>query len=288
MSEPPQFSCLSDTAILHHIEQGNIIIEPFERDNLGTCSYDISLGEYFYAEHETKSWVNTFDPSAGSKVWNGPFKARLAIEMARECGYASVEGFGEGILPHDRLIGIMPGETILGHSEQFIGGRKCVTSMLKCRSSAGRHMLSICTDAGWGDTGYVNRYTLEITNRSQFHMMLLVVGRRYGQIIFFQTDPLVNDVQDYVSQGKYQSSSDLEELKRSWKPSSMLPRMHLDREARTVERIKRVKEIESIPSPSLSLNEPSDANREESECEQRDHSNELNLVQLRRRNQANQ
>ena len=37
---------LSDLLILEEINKGNIIIEPFDKDCLGTNSYDVHLGKY--------------------------------------------------------------------------------------------------------------------------------------------------------------------------------------------------------------------------------------------------
>ena len=37
---------LSDKLILEEIDKGNIIIEPFKKDCLGTNSYDVHLGKY--------------------------------------------------------------------------------------------------------------------------------------------------------------------------------------------------------------------------------------------------
>jgi len=50
----------------------------------------------------------------------------------------------ENIGPDDRIIWIKPGETILGHTLEFIGGRKSVTTMMKARSSMGRNFIEVC------------------------------------------------------------------------------------------------------------------------------------------------
>lgn len=47
---PPVTSLLSDKAILRYREQGKIVIHPFNPDNLGTSSYDVTLGPYFFRE----------------------------------------------------------------------------------------------------------------------------------------------------------------------------------------------------------------------------------------------
>lgn len=38
---------LSDKRILEEIEKGTIIIEPFEKECLGSNSYDVHLGKYW-------------------------------------------------------------------------------------------------------------------------------------------------------------------------------------------------------------------------------------------------
>jgi deoxycytidine triphosphate deaminase len=80
------------------------------------------------------------------------------------------------------------GETILAHTNEFIGGRETVTTMMKARSSMGRNFIEVCKCAGWGDIGYVNRWTMEITNNSRFYSIPLVVGRRIAQIVFFDSE----------------------------------------------------------------------------------------------------
>ena len=104
--------------------------------------------------------------------------------------------------------------------------------MMKARSSMGRNFIEICKCAGWGDVGYTNRWTMEVTNNSRYHTIPLVVGRRVAQIVFFEVEPIENSELDYTRTGKYQTAIDVEELRRSWTPQQMLPRMYNDREAR--------------------------------------------------------
>jgi len=51
--------------------------------------------------------------------------------------------------------------------------------------------------------GYVNRWTMEITNNSRYYSIPLVVGRRIAQIVFFDTEGI--EQQSYEASGKYQT-----------------------------------------------------------------------------------
>ncbi|MEW5858187.1 MAG: hypothetical protein AB1861_12525 [Cyanobacteriota bacterium] len=140
-------------------------------------------------------------------------------------------------VPKDaRVILLGPHETVLAHTEEFIGGRDICVAKMYARSSLGRNFIEVCKDAGWGDVGYFNRWTMEVTNNSQHYTIPLVVGRRIAQMVFYEVAPLSLAEVDYVGEGgKYQRSQDLEELKKSWNPHMMLPQMHLDWEVKMMQ-----------------------------------------------------
>ena len=100
--------------------------------------------------------------------------------------------------------------------------------MMKARSSFGRVFISVCKCAGWGDVGYTNRWTMEISNNSTQYTIPLVVGRRIAQMIFFETGPIIGD--DYTKHGKYNKTTDIKRLQKDWKPEMMLPRLWADRD----------------------------------------------------------
>merc|ERR1711991_859849 len=220
---------LSDMGILRCLEQKTIIIDPFNRANLSTSSYDVSLGEYFYRQtvpEPGQSVYSVWSAEDVARVWGEP---QLAESMQDFCARTKTPPL-KGIKPTDELIWIRPGETILAHTREYLGGRVNVTTMMKARSSMGRNFIEVCKCAGWGDTGYFNRWTMEITNNSLHFSIPLVVGRRIAQIIFFETEGTV-DGASYEKQGKYQGGDDLEAVKKAWQPSAMLPKCYLDREA---------------------------------------------------------
>lgn len=267
-------SVLSDQAILGNLEQGNIVIEPFHRSNLSTSSYDVCLGEYYFREssnvdpdvpthattENTKQCIyNPYDEKSVRHVWGEPLRAIKASEFYEQFKDLSASLGNDGKLTNisddDELILIYPGETILAHTKEFIGGRNTITTMMKTRSSFGRNFINVCKCAGWGDVGYVNRWTMEITNTSKNNIIPLVVGRRIAQIVFFQVANMTASAEDVVTSvgddkingnavassackrftysntgGKYQTSDDFETVKKTWTPTLCLPRLYEDRD----------------------------------------------------------
>ncbi len=233
MSGESSRSNLSDRAILRHMDEGNIFISPFNRQSLNTTSYDVKLGKWFWREQYPESGgphsrrvYNPWSKNDVQRIWgDNPYCAELAGDWMRKYGFL------ENIYEDNQLIWIEPGETILCHTEEFIGGRGgIVTTMMKARSGMGRSFIEVCKCAGWGDVGFTNRWTMEVTNNSRYYSIPLVVGRRIAQIVFFEVEPILDS--DYTETGKYQNSDDMEKVMKDWNPTNMLPKMYKDREAR--------------------------------------------------------
>lgn len=217
---------LSKTEILYHQSRGNIVIEPFSRENLGSAQYDVTLGEHCYREAQIGEAVyNPYDEKQVLRKWSidRAVRHRDLVEEREWTPFANVH-------PDDKLILVEPGETILAHTQEFIGGAcNHITTMMKARSTMGRNFFEVCKCAGMGDIGYFNRWTMEITNNSRYHTIPLVVGRRVAQLLFFQVAP-VDAADMYQRGGKYQTSSDLAEIMKEWSPDKMLPKQWRDRE----------------------------------------------------------
>jgi len=220
-------SLLSRDVVLEHMGLGNIIIDPFKPENLGTVSYDVTLGPWYYRQQDLGPCRTIFNPWSREDVrdiWGRAQRASRTVEYFMNINMPVPTGMN----PESEIIVVGPGETILCHTKEFIGGRNIVTTMMKARSSLGRSFIEICKCAGWGDVGFINRWTMEITNNSFRLAIPLPVGARVAQIAFFQVDPFKGE--DYSQAGKYQNGIDLEEIKKSWLPERMLPQLWKDKE----------------------------------------------------------
>ena len=218
---------LSRDAIRRHLDKGTIIIDPFDERQLQTTSYDVTLGDYYWKESHPNGRAtvhNLYDEESTRRVWLGPQEAEPLEVLGERLGLTF-----KNINPEEKIILLGPGETILAHTQEFIGGRKIVVAKMYARSSMGRNFVEVCKDAGWGDVGYFNRWTMEITNNSKNSSIPLVVGRRVAQMVFYEVEPIS---EEYSLSGKYQGEADLEELKKNWQPEMMIPKMHLDWEVR--------------------------------------------------------
>lgn len=255
--EPVPDRVFSRPAILKAREYGQILIEPFVDRCVKGSSVDVCLGDWYYAEsnpnflqsirfaseveasatlvglrrrhgifpesikqYVTAPMLNPFDHKSVAAMWGQPRRAQ-PLEY-------SLPGIPDGT----PVIVIPPGGAFLGHTHEFIGSlHEEVTFMVKARSSVGRNRIRICACAGWGDQGYASRITLELCNDSQYRHVILVPGRRIGQVVFIPTTPLPTE-ELYFKSGKYQAQSPIgksfDELLKDWSPEAMLPKQHLD------------------------------------------------------------
>jgi dCTP deaminase len=141
---------LSDKAILEAIERGDLVIEPFRREALGSNSYDVHLGTYLC-------------------VYAAPFLD------ARKSNPSSIL-----TIPPQGLF-LIPGVLYLGVTEEYTEAHTCVP-FLEGKSSIGRLGIQIHATASKGDVGFRNHWTLEI---SVIHPVRVYPGMPIGQLIFY-------------------------------------------------------------------------------------------------------
>lgn len=142
---------LSDKKILSEIDEGNIVIEPFDRSCLGTNSYDVHLGETLsiYTEPE-------LDAKAHNKT-------------------------EEFQIPDEGFV-LQPGTLYLGITKEYTETHRHVP-FLEGKSSTGRLGIDIHATAGKGDVGFCNHWTLEITST---HPVRVYKDMPIGQLIYFE------------------------------------------------------------------------------------------------------
>jgi dCTP deaminase len=188
---------LNDKDIRRELDSGGIVYRhPDGRlPHIGNCSIDVTLGNYYFVEKEGSHTVNPW--VEGQTIWN-PIP-----------NYAC------------REIVLHPGHSILAHTHEYIGGRGNIAMMMKARSSLGRTGITVCRDAGLGDIGYINRWTMEMTNSSR-HCIVLPVGKRVAQITFLYS----NHTWSYS--GKYQRATSIDDIIAHWSAEDMLPKLYLD------------------------------------------------------------
>jgi dCTP deaminase len=206
------YGVLSDIQIKKEIKKENLFIEPFHPQNLSNTSYDVTLGPNYYRACKPE-YLLPWDDQSIHQYWGLPQYAKIIDSDYQQQKFKLPLG--------TKYILLEPGELILAHTNEFIGGYNNITTMMKARSSMGRVGISICKDAGWGDVGYVNRWTMEISNFSA-SIIPLVVGSRVAQIVFFYTG---NVSKKYDEKGAYQMKFDnVDKLMEQWTVSDMLPR----------------------------------------------------------------
>jgi len=152
---------LSDKKILASIENGEIVIDPYDRSCLGTNSYDVHLGKY----------LATY--------------AHFPLDAKK---HNPIEHFE---IPEEGFV-IEPGTLYLGVTEEYTETHNSVP-FLEGKSSVGRLGIDIHATAGKGDVGFCNTWTLEI---SCTHPVRVYAGMPIGQLIYFSVE---GDIENYYN-----------------------------------------------------------------------------------------
>ena len=214
----------SNEEIIEAHVSGHIVIEPFQLSQVNGSSYDVRLGEFFYTINEKKGLKSTvfnpYDPEHIPVHFEGYHRAKLLGEVVTDLAIKQPLNLD----PETRVILLQPQQRILGHTQEFIGIKPPGTTSMQARSTVGRLGINVCQDAGWGDPGYINRWTMEIYNNNTLDPVLLAVGTRIAQIVFMHTGAVSGEYADLSGNYQAVSADDFEALQDNWQPESMLPK----------------------------------------------------------------
>lgn len=216
----------SNREIRAAIKAGEIILHPYTPEHVNGSSVDLTLGEWYYRTDRAtgRDIYNPFDEDDVIRYFGEARQAKRHDELMESLGRTMLVN-----IPSDHpVIYLEAGERILAHTHEFVGIKPPGTTSMQARSTWGRNGVGVCMDAGWGDPGYVNRWTMEIINLNRRHGIVLPVGERVAQMVFYHTGPVDGEYADLS--GKYQGTSgeDLATLIAAWKPELMLPRAYKD------------------------------------------------------------
>ena len=99
---------------------------------------------------------------------------------------------------------LFPGDFILASSVETFNLPNNIAAEYKLKSSLARSGLQHLM-AGWCDPSWNNsRLTLELTNVTKCHTLLIKPGMKIGQMVFFACEPVPSE-QSYAVKGQYNS-----------------------------------------------------------------------------------
>jgi dCTP deaminase len=151
---------LSDRDIRAAIDQGRIMLDPYDAEMVQPSSVDVRIDRYFRV-FENHRYPH-IDP---------------AVEQAELTRLVEPEG--------DEPFILHPGEFVLGSTYEVVSLPDDVSARLEGKSSLGRLGLLTHSTAGFIDAGFSGHVTLELSNVATLPIKLWP-GMKIGQLCFFR------------------------------------------------------------------------------------------------------
>jgi dCTP deaminase len=177
-----KYMILSDIKILEALDSGEIVIEPYRRECLGTNSYDVHLS---------------------------PF---LAVYKDAVLDAKKHNEITEILIPEEGFV-IQPGTLYLGSTVEYTETHNSVP-FLEGKSSIGRLGIDIHATAGKGDVGFCNYWTLEI---SCVHPVRVYANMPIGQLIYFKVEGEIENYYNRKQNAKYNARTPKPMESMMWK-----------------------------------------------------------------------
>lgn len=165
---------LSDSEILAAMDRKEIVIEPCDRECLGTNSYDVHLSKHL-----------------------ATYRNRVLDAKAHN----EIEHFE---IPPEGFV-LEPQINYLGSTLEYTESHKAVP-FLEGKSSVGRLGIDIHATAGKGDVGFCNYWTLEISVKQPVRVY---EGMPVGQLIYFLVEGEILNPYNTKQSAKYNDMTPL-------------------------------------------------------------------------------
>ena len=152
---------LTRDAILAELDAGRLAIAPFEREQLGAASIDLTLGDE----------IRVFDTGPGP------------IDLVESADYRD----HTRVLSLDQPYVLPPGSTVHGITRERITLPRNLCGFLEGRSRFARLGLMIHVTSAFVQPGVSNRQVLEMSNVSS-HPLRIHAGVRLCQLVLLRTE----------------------------------------------------------------------------------------------------
>jgi dCTP deaminase len=173
---------LSDKRILEEMEKGTIKVVPYNREDLGSNSYDVHLSKN----------LATYDS-----------------EILDAKKHNTIKHFE---IPDEGIV-LMPNMLYLGVTEEYTETHAHVP-FLEGKSSTGRLGIDIHATAGKGDVGFCGNWTLEISVKQPVRVYK---GMPIGQLIYFPVDGEIEVKYNQKKNAKYSGQPNVPVESMMWK-----------------------------------------------------------------------
>src|SRR3954452_21071432 len=152
-------SVLSDGTIRRLVDEGRIVVDPWDPELVQPASVDLRLGSSFRGVHNHRT---------------------SAIALREPPTNLTEEVTGEMFVIH-------PGEFVLGVTAEYVELPDDIVARIEGKSSLGRLGLIVHATAGFVDPGFKGSLTLEITNLTRVPIKLYP-GLLIAQLSFMTLD----------------------------------------------------------------------------------------------------
>ncbi len=192
---------LSDRMLKAAMLRGDIVIEPFDPQALGTNSYDVHLGPVLktYTRINKQSGHDLF-----VNEWGVDETARVVLDCKIE------QPTRDHVIPPAGYV-LRPGMLYLGSTVEYTETKKHVP-FVDGKSSIGRLGITIHCTAGKGDRNFSGYWTLEI---HVVEPVRVYANMPIGQLIYFETGD-VDMPYDKKPSAKYNNRDPAPQASKMW------------------------------------------------------------------------